>query len=104
MASSKAKYRGGLPLNSGQIFLTDSGMETTLIFHDGLDLPCFASFTLLQTPEGTARGRDYYARHAKIAKRGGFGFVLETPTWRANRDWAGIGLTPRNKTPAGGPT
>ena len=89
MASLKAKYRGRLPLNSGQIFLTDSGMETTLIFHDGLDLPCFASFTLLQSQDGTARVRDYYARHAKIAKRGGFGFVLETPTWRANRDWAG---------------
>lgn len=87
MASQKAKYRDRLPLRSGRMFLTDSGMETTLIYHDGVDLPCFASFTLFRTPDGIARVRDYYARHARIAKRAGTGFVLETPTWRANRDW-----------------
>lgn len=88
MAFETAKYRDRLPLRSGQTFLTDSGMETTFIYHDGVDLPCFASFTLFRTPDGVARVRDYYARHAMIAKRAGMGFVLETPTWRANRDWA----------------
>jgi homocysteine S-methyltransferase len=87
MAPQKAKYRDRLPLRSGQLFLTDSGMETTFIYHDGIELPCFASFTLFKTPEGTARVRDYYARHARIANRARAGFVLETPTWRANRDW-----------------
>lgn len=87
MAIQRAQYRHRLPLRSGQMFLTDSGMETTLIYHDGVELPCFASFTLFKTPDGVARVRDYYARHAGIAKRSGMGFVLETPTWRANRDW-----------------
>lgn len=83
----QARYRDRLPLLSDKMFLTDSGLETTLVFHDGIDLPHFASFPLLETEEGLARVRDYYARHAKIAQHAGFGFVLETLTWRANRDW-----------------
>ncbi len=29
-------YRNRLPQLSGDVFLTDGGLETTLIFHDGL--------------------------------------------------------------------
>jgi S-methylmethionine-dependent homocysteine/selenocysteine methylase len=83
-----AKYRSRLPLRSGQTFLTDGGMETTLIYHDKLDLPCFASFALLRTAQGRASVRAYYKRYAEIARRAGLGFVLESPTWRANPDWA----------------
>lgn len=82
-----AKYRHRLPQRAQQIFLTDGGMETTLIYHDGIDLPCFAAFTLLRTPEGVAHTGAYYARYAARAQRSGLGFVLETPTWRANADW-----------------
>lgn len=85
--STQAKYRNRLPQQSGKLFLTDGGMETTLIYHDGVDLPCFASFTLLKTTEGVRRVRDYYARYAAMAQRAGLGFVLESPTWRANADW-----------------
>ena len=87
MLAPQAKYRTRLPQRSGQMFLTDGGMETTLIYHDGIDLPCFAAFTLLRTPDGVAHTRAYYARYAAMAKRAGLGFVLETPTWRANADW-----------------
>ena len=83
-----AKYRDRLPQRSNKGFLTDGGMETTLIYHDGIDLPCFAAFTLLRTPEGVAQTRAYYARYAAMARSAGLGFVLETPTWRANADWA----------------
>jgi S-methylmethionine-dependent homocysteine/selenocysteine methylase len=81
------KYRDRLPQASNQIFLTDGGMETTLIYHNGIDLPCFAAFTLLDTPEGIARTRAYYTPYVAAARRAGLGFVLETPTWRANSDW-----------------
>lgn len=85
--TTTAKYRDHLPQQSNRIFLTDGGMETTLIYHDGVDLPCFAAFTLLETPEGVARLRAYYARYAAMARRADLGFVLESPTWRANADW-----------------
>jgi homocysteine S-methyltransferase len=81
------RYRHALPQLAGQPMLTDSGLETTLIFLDGLDLPCFASFSLLATAEGTARLRAYYDRHIKLAVSRGMGFIADTPTWRANRDW-----------------
>lgn len=85
--NAQAKYRGRLPQQAGKLFLTDGGMETTLIYHDGVDLPCFAAFTLLKTPEGVERVRGYYARYATMAQRAGLGFILESPTWRANADW-----------------
>lgn len=85
--TTHAKYRDQLPQRSNRIFLTDGGMETTLIYHEGLELPCFAAFTLLKTDDGTARLRAYYTRYAEMARRSGLGFVLESPTWRANRDW-----------------
>ena len=62
-------------------------METTLIFRDGLELPDFASFVLLDDPDGVAALRSYYAAYVAIAKRHGVGIVLDTPTWRANPDW-----------------
>lgn len=81
------KYRHRLPQLSGGLFLTDGGLETTLIFHDGIELPYFASFDLLKSAEGTAVIRDYYVRYIAIARRNRTGFVLEGATWRANPDW-----------------
>lgn len=67
--------------------LTDSGLETWLIFHRGFDLPDFASFTLLDDPDGRAALTEYFRDHVRAAADVGAGIVLETPTWRANPDW-----------------
>jgi S-methylmethionine-dependent homocysteine/selenocysteine methylase len=85
--TTTALYRHHLPQLGDRLFLTDGGLETTLVFHDGMDLPCFASFPLLDTEAGLKRLRDYYARYAMIAVDSRRGFVLEAPTWRANPDW-----------------
>src|SRR5262249_48695626 len=82
------RYRAGLPQLSDRLFLTDAGMETCLIFHEGIALPFFASFDLMKNDEGIAQVRRYYERYIALARRHGVGFVLESPTWRANRDWA----------------
>jgi S-methylmethionine-dependent homocysteine/selenocysteine methylase len=77
-----------LPQLSGPgLFVTDGGLETELIFHDGLELPCFAAFPLLETAQGRARLRQYYDGYLAIAREHDAGFVIETPTWRANPDW-----------------
>jgi homocysteine S-methyltransferase len=83
-----SKYRTRLPQMEGKLFLTDGGLETTLIFHQGIELPCFASFDLMRTAAGRKTLRDYYERYLAIAKAARLGFILEAPTWRANRDWA----------------
>ena len=82
-----AKYRNSLPQLNGGLFLTDGGIETTLIFHDGLDLPYFAAFDLLKDQAGQAALRRYFSSHASIARENDCGFILESPTWRASSDW-----------------
>ena len=79
-----SKYRDRLPQLSGKPFLSDSGLETTLIFQEGLELPCFAAFTLLGSAEGRAHLSRYFERHLEIARRRAMGFILDTPTWRAS--------------------
>ena len=81
-------YREQLPQLGGALFLTDGGLETTLIFHDGVSLPCFAAFDLLKDEDGIRILRRYFERYVSIARAQEVGIVLETPTWRANPDWA----------------
>jgi S-methylmethionine-dependent homocysteine/selenocysteine methylase len=81
-------YRDGLPQLDGGLFLTDGGIETVLIFHEGLDLPSFAAFDLLKDDTGTQALRRYYEPYAALARDRKVGFVLESPTWRASPDWA----------------
>ena len=84
-----AKYRASLPQISGDdVFLTDGGIETFLIFQQGIDLPYFAAFDLLRDAAGRDVLRNYYRPFAETAAEAGLGCVLESPTWRANPDWA----------------
>ena len=82
-----AKYRNQLPQLADSFFLTDGGIETTLIFHEGLDLPDFAAFDLLKAPAGAAALRNYFRTYTALARTYGVGGVLESATWRANPDW-----------------
>jgi S-methylmethionine-dependent homocysteine/selenocysteine methylase len=68
--------------------LTDGGLETSLIFHQHVDLPEFAAFPLLETDDGRAALRAYFEPYLALARDQGMGFVMNTPTWRANPDWA----------------
>ncbi|MBA2356251.1 MAG: homocysteine S-methyltransferase family protein [Luteitalea sp.] len=83
-----SRYRHNLPQRrDGRLFLTDGGLETTLIFHQGIDLPDFAAFPLLERPEGQAVLLAYFETYVALAVRHQTGLVLETVTWRANPDW-----------------
>ena len=81
-------YRDALPQLGGDLFVTDGGIETTLIFHDGLELPDFAAYALLDRPDGEAALLKYFRAYGAIARRFGVGLILESATWRASRDWA----------------
>jgi S-methylmethionine-dependent homocysteine/selenocysteine methylase len=90
-----SKYRKDLPQLAGGLFLSDGGLETTLVFRDGIDLPCFASFVLLKDAAGRDRLRRHYEDFIGLARTEGRGLVLESPTWRASADWgARLGYEP----------
>ena len=82
-----SRYRSALPQLSDQLFITDGGLETYLIFEQGIELPDFASFHLLHAPAGEETIRAYFRAYAAIARQYGTGLILDTLTWRASGDW-----------------
>ena len=82
-----AKYRQALPQLEDRIFLLDGGLETTLVFLDGIELPLFAAFDQLSTAEGEQRLEAYFTPYIDIARQSRRGLILETPTWRASQVW-----------------
>ena len=83
--------RAPSPTDRQRAVRDDGGLETELVFHDGIDLP-----PSRRSPCSTTRtpGPDCVATTTDldIARRHGAGFVIETPTWRANPDWASTRL------------
>jgi homocysteine S-methyltransferase len=77
-----------LPHQSERLFLTDGGLETSLVFLEGEDLPLFAAFALLRTSAGREKLKAYFRPYAELAVKSRAGFILESATWRANPDWA----------------
>jgi S-methylmethionine-dependent homocysteine/selenocysteine methylase len=82
-----AKYRGNLPQLNGGKFISDGGLETTLVFLEGHDLPEFAAFDLLKNDDGYDLFNKYYSTYAAIARDHSVGFVLDSFTWRASSLW-----------------
>ena len=65
-------------------------METTLVFHRGIDLNHFAAFELLNNEQGRQELKHYYQTYVDIASNHHLDFILEAPTWRANPDWGSL--------------
>lgn len=72
------------PFND-HLYLTDGGLETTLIFHQGVKLNHFAAFELLNNDAGKQSLLKYYEPYLQLAARFGTGFILETPTIKGCR-------------------
>jgi len=90
-----AKHRHALPLLQDRLFITDGGLETTLIFHEGIELPEFAAFVLMDNEQGRTILNVYFSRYLAIAIEHKVGFILESPTWRASNGWGEkIGYSP----------
>lgn len=83
-----AKYRANLPQLNGSPFLTDGGLETTMLFLEGLELPYFAAFNLLNEELARNKINEYFHDYCQLANKYKVGFILEAVTWRASMDWA----------------
>src|ERR1700731_2391062 len=82
------QYRNGLPQLSGDIFLTDAGVETDLIFNHGIEIREFATHTLLSDPAGRAALTRYFEGFLRLAEELDTGFILDSTTWKAHAHWA----------------
>jgi S-methylmethionine-dependent homocysteine/selenocysteine methylase len=76
-----------LPQTAGEVFLTDGGVETDLIFNRGIDLPEFASFVLHDDADAERVVGAYFRGYLRVGETYSRGLVLETLTWRASSDW-----------------
>ena len=83
-----ALHRSNLPQLSGGDFLADGGLETSLVFLHGVELPCFAAFPLVTSADGRETLRTYFKPYLETARQKNLGFILDTVTWRANADWS----------------
>lgn len=84
------KYRKDLPQLRGATFLTDGGIETHMIFNQGVDAPHNAVFMMVDSDAGREQLRQYYRAYLPIAQRANIGFLFDTSTWRANPDWGAL--------------
>jgi homocysteine S-methyltransferase len=88
------RYRDHLPQLGGEIYLTDGGVETDLIFNRSIEIREFAAHTLLPEPNGRAALERYLRSYLELARSRGTGFILDTQTWKAHPHWAGdLGAT-----------
>ena len=81
--------RERLPQLDGGLFLTDGGIETVLIFHEGVDLP---AVRLVRPAQGRRRHARPFAattsRTSRSPRRAAPASSSRAPTWRASPDWA----------------
>jgi S-methylmethionine-dependent homocysteine/selenocysteine methylase len=82
-------YRHALPQLGGDIFLTDAGIETDLIFNHGIEIRAFAAHTLLSDPVGKQAIIDYFRGFLSLAHAHNTGYILDSVTWKAHMHWAG---------------
>jgi homocysteine S-methyltransferase len=83
-----SKYRNELPQLSGDLFLTDAGLETDLIFNRGIEIREFAAHTLLPNRHGREAVASYLRGFLSLANEYDAGFVLDSQTWKAHLHWA----------------
>lgn len=79
-----------LPHQTDRLFLTDGGTETWLMYKRGYHLPHFSAFHLLNDADAEAVLLGYYRDFAAIAARAGTGFIFDSLTYRASRDWGDL--------------
>jgi homocysteine S-methyltransferase len=82
------KITKALPQASGELFLTDGGLETDLIFNHGVEIREFAAHTLLSSAQGRHALAQYFRGYLCLARVSGTGFIIDAPTWKAHSHWA----------------
>jgi homocysteine S-methyltransferase len=83
-----SRYRDQLPQLSGDLYLTDGGVETDLMFNHGIEIREFAAHTLLPDPAGREALANYFRGFLALANEYDAGYILDSQTWKAHMHWA----------------
>jgi S-methylmethionine-dependent homocysteine/selenocysteine methylase len=82
--------------NAGEVFLTEGGSETEIMYRHGFELPEFAMFPLLENPKAVSALRGIFAEQLDVAAEFGLSFMLSGLDYRASPDWGNkLGYSPR---------
>jgi len=82
-------------MGSGDVFLTEGGSETEIMYRNGFELPEFAMFPLLDNPKAVSAMRGIFSRQLDVAAEFGLSFMLTGLDYRASPDWgAKLGYSP----------
>lgn len=83
------------PMGSGEVFLTEGGSETEIMYRNGFKLPEFAMFPLLDNAKAVSAMREILSRQLDVAAEFGLSFMLSGLDYRASPDWgAKLGYSP----------
>lgn len=83
------------PMGSGEIFLTEGGSETEIMYRHGFELPEFAMFPLLDNPKAVSAMHGIFSKQLDVAAEFGLSFLLSGLDYRASPDWgAKLGYSP----------
>lgn len=82
--------------NPDELFLTEGGTETEIMYKHGFELPEFAMFTLLEKPAAVTAMRDMFRSQLDVAAEFGMSMLLTGIDYRASPDWgAKLGYSPQ---------
>ncbi len=79
-----------LPHQTDDLFLTDGGTETWLMYKRGFKLQEFSAYHLLNDERSAAALREYYTAFARLAVKLGTPFIFDSLTYRASQDWGAL--------------
>ncbi len=83
------------PMGSGEMFLTEGGSETEIMYRHGFELPEFSMLPLLESPLALSALRDEYSQQLDVAAEFGLSFLLTGLDYRASPDWGSkLGYSP----------
>ena len=84
------------PAGSGEVFLTEGGTETEVLYRHGFELPEFAMFPLLENLGAITAMRGMFRAQLDVAAEFGLSFLLTGLDYRASPDWgAKLGYSPQ---------
>lgn len=74
----------------GQLFLTEGGVETELMYKWGFELPHFSTFPLFGNRDAMSAIRGIFHRYLDVAAKYGLSALISGLDYRASPDWGAL--------------